>query len=454
MNDRRKFLTTTIAMAGSAVLAACGADDNLTSSAKLNAMSATRASSPSPNGSVIPPLNSIADAQGGVWTVANGVVKLNGQSAGYTNLVTLLVYYNSTVYQQNQVGDWWSWNGTGWVATANDPRPAEDLVFYGINTHSTVGDNTYGTVPFSTQIAQMRQMGVTMVRTNGNGSSEVGQLKTFIQQLQGTGMQAYPCIDQYLDTSNTSMTEQDYYNQGYSLGQTAASGLKGLVGYYEVGNEIDSQLLLSGAYNGDVPSQYSNQLFPLARGLVRGMIDGIKSIDTAAKIIAPACSWLHFAFSDMLWNGTQPDGSSGYPQVRWDIEAWHWYSDMGNILAASSYEGVTNVLATLQPRRNLPIWLTEFGVRPFSNGVPGVSGVPTEKQMGNWLLDQGSTQGGYPTVESVAAQYGVQAIMLFELYDDPNDGNYGVIAADGTTLKGRYARLQSYMGANPPATFL
>jgi hypothetical protein len=75
----------------------------------------------SPDNTSIPNASSICDNNGGVWTVVSGAVKLNGQDAQYTNQVTLLLWYQGGIYQQNAAGGWWKWNGTDWVASS-DPR--------------------------------------------------------------------------------------------------------------------------------------------------------------------------------------------------------------------------------------------------------------------------------------------------------------------------------------------
>jgi hypothetical protein len=75
----------------------------------------------SADGTSCPPAQSITDAQGGLWTVSGGVIQTNGQNAGYSADVTLLLYFNHTVYQQNAAGGWWLWSGSGW-SDAADPR--------------------------------------------------------------------------------------------------------------------------------------------------------------------------------------------------------------------------------------------------------------------------------------------------------------------------------------------
>ena len=73
------------------------------------------------NGTTIPSATNIIDGSGNDWSVADGLVYVNGQLAGYTNAVTLLLYVNDTIYQQNAAGNWWSWNENAW-ASSSDPR--------------------------------------------------------------------------------------------------------------------------------------------------------------------------------------------------------------------------------------------------------------------------------------------------------------------------------------------
>ena len=77
--------------------------------------------SASVNGTTIPSATDIIDGSGNEWSVADGVVYENGALAGYTNSVTLLLYVNNTIYQENAAGGWWSWNANTWVSSS-DPR--------------------------------------------------------------------------------------------------------------------------------------------------------------------------------------------------------------------------------------------------------------------------------------------------------------------------------------------
>ena len=75
----------------------------------------------SPSGTSIPPNSQIVDDTGNIWTVAAGVIAENGSPAGYSVDVTLLLYYNDLIYQENSSNQWFSWNGIAWI-DAGDPR--------------------------------------------------------------------------------------------------------------------------------------------------------------------------------------------------------------------------------------------------------------------------------------------------------------------------------------------
>jgi hypothetical protein len=89
--------------------------DSATVASVLRAAAATTAS---PNGTTIPSAAQIIDSTGNLWTVSGGVIDENGALAGYSKGVTLLVYANSVIYQENAAGGWWSWNGTTWVSSS------------------------------------------------------------------------------------------------------------------------------------------------------------------------------------------------------------------------------------------------------------------------------------------------------------------------------------------------
>jgi hypothetical protein len=75
----------------------------------------------SPNGTTIPPATQIADGSSNVWTVSGGVVFKTGTTAGVSSGVTLLLWWNGTIYQESG-GVFYPWTGTTWGAVQGDPR--------------------------------------------------------------------------------------------------------------------------------------------------------------------------------------------------------------------------------------------------------------------------------------------------------------------------------------------
>jgi hypothetical protein len=64
----------------------------------------------------------IVDANNATWTIGNDtIIYKDGQKAGYSGNVILLVYWNGIVYQEANSGGWWKWINNNW-ADANDSQ--------------------------------------------------------------------------------------------------------------------------------------------------------------------------------------------------------------------------------------------------------------------------------------------------------------------------------------------
>ena len=77
----------------------------------------------SASGTTIPAATQIIDTNGNAWTLSGGEAMLNGKQAAYASGVTLILYYNSSVYIENGAAWWFVWNGSGWTS-ANNPLVA------------------------------------------------------------------------------------------------------------------------------------------------------------------------------------------------------------------------------------------------------------------------------------------------------------------------------------------
>ena len=98
---------------------------------------------------------------------------------------------------------------------------------------------------------------------------------------------------------------------------------------------------------------------------MRGMIDGVKSAQSNAKCGINFCV-ADVGAADALWDGMQPDGSSGYPTVRWDITTWHNYEVYGDIFnIGTDGAGPGFDLPTYcKARYGVPFIITEWNTGP------------------------------------------------------------------------------------------
>jgi hypothetical protein len=446
MLKRRRFLTGLTAVAGSYVLAACGGGSSSSGAsdgaAVADAVNNRAVKQASPNNTAIPPATSIVDSTGATWTVRSGVVYKGGSTAGFTQSVTLLLFYGSKIYQQNVVGNWWVWSGGTWNASA-DPRPATAPAavsathFYGVNEHYVQG-GLYSSVSLATQATILADLGIRVSRQDAYTAQDINTIaNTVIPGLAPVVVQPcfifYPWNDPSINGGTP--TETSAYNYAYALAATAATALAGKIPVVEFGNEYDIDPN-SGSISSDGESitDYNNSTFPIFRGALRGSINGWRSVDTTGKtkIIANASAgWLHFGFLDGLMTGTQPNGSTGHPKITPDIIQWHWYSDMGDIQNATGGSGTYNILSRLQSSYGLPIMITEIGARPTLSAAQAQAYIT-------------STAAELATA---ATKYNLIGMMWYELYDDVS-GTYGLLTSN-QAKKPLYSTMKSAIAANP-----
>ncbi|MFM0648617.1 glycosyl hydrolase [Paraburkholderia bryophila] len=305
---------------------------------------------------------------------------------------------------------------------AATPAASNGSMTWGVNGHWSEG-GSYNTA-LSTQVATLKDLGFTHYR---QGIFELAHAQTIANNIPNmSGIAVLPTIVgnsplQYAD-------ETAAYNDNFTLGAGVAKLLAGKVPYYELGGEFDA--LCNVTYDGSTIDQYDQTAFILCRGALRGLIDGIKTVDAKTPIMCAATAgWLHTAFSIALWFGQQPDGTSGHPTVRWDVTMYHWYSDMGDITNAN---GTTNVLATLRDTFGKPIWITEFGSRP-----------DTEANVQAFITND---TVGMPMFSKNLAEYNIIGVSWFELYDSPSDPGYGLLS-NPSSAKPRYNTMKTYIAS-------
>nr|WP_225936666.1 glycoside hydrolase family protein [Caballeronia sp. NK8] len=315
--------------------------------------------------------------------------------------------------------------------TGSSPTPPQSVrPFYGVNGHNNEG-GAYDISSTALQLSQLQDLGAKLYRNEVYSQGTANKLAGIAQTMAAGGVTVYPVMLMNIDIFNN---ETEGYNAGFALGQQTATSRH--YPYYEVTNEMEAELLI-GNVDGVYPQQFDIAKFRKLRGVIRGMIAGIRSVDASGKIIMGGGTWLHYGFHQMLAAGMEPDGSIGHPVVDWDITAWHWYSEQGDITNACGGTGCHNVLAALKALGK-PIWINEFGVRPNYG---------TDQQIAAYLV--GNTM--MAQFVALASTYDIESIQSYELYDDPvgGEGPFGLLKNDGFTQKPAYTAYKNFVAAHP-----
>jgi len=166
-------------------------------------------------------------------------------------------------------------------------------------------------------------------------------LTAFAQAFQadGTGLQLYACADLSMESTPgvAYASEAAAYSASYTIGAKIAAALlpyASNVMAIECGNEMDSHSaggvnIRTNAQNGgSTPTDFVQSVWPLFRGATGGCMAGVRSA-SSIPCASNAFTVSSIAASDMLWNGTNPNGATGSTPLRWDITAWHLYANTG-----------------------------------------------------------------------------------------------------------------------------
>lgn len=346
----------------------------------------------SPNGSTTP----LIDSNGDQWTLVAGQVLKNGSPAGYSANVTLLLYWNHIIYQQNNAGGWWNWVNNTWNPTS-DPRGAPP-----INTNANVTVNltapTGKTVPntlfgfcggglvygnnrnndfdvvfdakFQASAGQIKPQLIRLntqqtqpmlqhIFANGVNNPDWGWLDNWIKNHAGffndkTGRLVFGIGPSFSDTSISPSTWASWAvavaNHLKAAGQECF--------WWEIGNEPDG----TGGIGGPTYATYFNAI-----------ADALHSVNPNYKCGGPVLSY---------W------GSGGYDQSflqscasRIGYVVWHAYGFAGNATPSSSqvYQQALN-------------YGNISSVRNEVNGY-GLTKIPFAINEYNNLLDGGNNSG-------------------------------------------------------------
>jgi hypothetical protein len=320
------------------------------------------------------------------------------------------------------------------LAATQKAASATQSLFYGMNGHMAWGTGIYKTMTPAQQLAILQDLGVTNYRCDVADAGMSTYLATALKgPFAGSGVAILPVINPRSARWDPNSTEAAAYTLGYDLAVRITKPLVGLVKYIECGNELDTIGLKIGG-DGSQTTDWNPAQWPSFRGVIRGMIDGVKAVDPTINCGVNVGIPMAYRALQMLWTGVTPNGTAqgvgGAALVRWDFTTYHWYKSSGKIECAGRNNMCVNILQVLKDSFNVPIWLTEFGWSGSNDTAQSASDYMTY---------------ALTSYKSIKDKYNIQSVMMYCVID----ANYGLIQPDGATKNLSYTTFKNFVAANP-----
>lgn len=289
---------------------------------------------------------------------------------------------------------------------------------WGVNGHP-VSQEVYWQVPLATQLDLVAESGASWYRFDLSAEAFHGNTKRVDELLAGAEqrkLRLLPVLCAEPGARSTQATPEQIRAAAAAFAKEVAGRYKGRITHWELNNELDAYALIRkgektrsgklwswGDAEGSDPDTYDEGRYQRAKAEIRGLHEGVKAADPHALTIVDTAGWLHYGFIERLVNEDR---------VPFDILAWHWYSECGDI---TNVQGKLNLLEYLKRYRS-PLWLTEINRRDGSKH------------------GQEAGQADYvrQTAAQLRAQPGVAAYFIYELLDEPcfgtgGESDYGLV---------------------------
>ena len=299
-------------------------------------------------------------------------------------------------------------------ADTQQARP--DKVKFGVNGHPLVA-GAYSE-PLEDQISQLKSLGLRAYRVNVNPANMTPEKFERLSRLINLAQQQeIEILITIVIKAQDYSSESDAYDAAKSATNALSQQIGQHIGVWELGNEYDLYCVIKGA-SGRAPADYDTEKYLIVRGLIRGMLAGLRDGSPKALRVVQTSQ-----------NGKNPD--SGFLQrlihdgIEFDITGYHYYSHDGHIRVADNGE---SALQILRDNFHKPIWITEFD-QASHDGV-GPNADPTSQAQ--------ALERALQAIAQDARQYDVKQAYIYELLDQPElsaskpvQAQFGILHADG-----------------------
>ena len=282
---------------------------------------------------------------------------------------------------------------------------------WGVNGHP-FSQSGYFDVPLEAQIALVAESGATWYRvdvSSENFAASTARLDKLLEIAARRGIGLLPVLISSSGARSPTGTPEQIRASAFSFARAIVGRYKGRITHWELSNELDDYALIRkgdttrkgilwqwGEPDGSSPDDFEEGRYQRAKAEILGLGDGMKAADPASVAIVDTAGWLHYGFIERLL---------AQDHVAFDVLAWHWYSEMGDI---SLVEGRLDLVAYLG-RYDKPLWLTEVSRRGGSAGGK-------DAELADFMTRD---------LARMASNPGIGAVFVYELLDEPYFGENG-----------------------------
>jgi hypothetical protein len=337
--------------------------------------------------------------------------------------------------------------------------------FFGVNIHIGYTSSFWPNMTVSSYLARFAQMGIQTVRTNIASVAKANNVLATVKGLIAGGIDVLVVIDASPNLGSTFAAQQSAAN---TLGASLATALKGSgVVYIETSNEFDFNCKINGSNprgfvaDGGSYDDFTSSKFECWRGWTSGMLAGIRSVTSEFKLgYASGVAFPQTAFR-MLREGRDTTGAVTQTPLQIDFMGAHFYDTQGNptSFTCKSRTGSSVSTNSLAELRGLT-----------GNATYDVPQTPAFELMvtewGSRAAD--SNQGAFYATRTQdfftwKTTYNIKAIYAYVLFADTTDSgtgpvfgvnalNFGLIQADGATVKPAYSSFVGCIQTNTVTT--
>lgn len=331
--------------------------------------------------------------------------------------------------------------------------PSTKQKFFGANIHIKYGDGTGTAVSNYPQnqtvqsyVNKALDLGLGWYRTNCNTAANITAEIPYFTAMRANGIEPFVVIDAGITLTNSYATN---YSAGRSLGLAIGQKAAGYVRFFETSNEIDfncrndkqSQPARSGL-DGSQRTDFYQPALDAFMGWNTGVLDGLRYYIPDAQIgYATGAGFGAYIVGEMWKKGLDNTGAQVRDPVNVSFQGLHWYWSMGDPRSATPNGGTTlNVMQEIYRRMSVPTFVTEWG---SSIGDAG-----TDAAQASQLTTRCGTYWNNRVADNVAGAF------FYAMFpnptnegDDPVSPNWGLVTADGNTIKQSYTAYKNFIAA-------